>query len=110
MVAISHMANIQYVRQKETKGLGHAVLCAKAFVGNEPFAVLYGDDVIIGGERPGLPGSCASVYEQYGLGVARHQAGAAWRTSSKYCSLAVEPVEGKERVFHADRHGRKALD
>ena len=48
MVAISHMANIQYVRQKETKGLGHAVLCAKAFVGNEPFAVLYGDDVIMG--------------------------------------------------------------
>ena len=40
MVAISQMANIQYVRQKETKGLGHAVLCAKAFVGNEPFAVL----------------------------------------------------------------------
>lgn len=58
MVAISHMANIQYVRQKETKGLGHAVLCAKAFVGNEPFAVLYGDDVIIGGERRPA-GSCA---------------------------------------------------
>ena len=52
MVAISHMANIQYVRQKETKGLGHAVLCAKAFVGNEPFAVLYGDYFILNGERP----------------------------------------------------------
>ena len=65
MVAISHMANIQYVRQKETKGLGHAVLCAKAFVGNEPFAVLYGDDVIIGGERPACRELC-EVYEQYG--------------------------------------------
>ena len=69
MVAISHMANIQYVRQKETKGLGHAVLCAKAFVGNEPFAVLYGDDVIIGGERPACRELC-EVYDEYGLGVA----------------------------------------
>jgi UTP--glucose-1-phosphate uridylyltransferase len=50
VVAISKLANIQYVRQKETKGLGHAVWCAKSFVGNEPFAVLYGDDVIIGKE------------------------------------------------------------
>ena len=37
---------IHYVRQKEAKGLGHAVLCAKQFVGKEPFAVLLGDDII----------------------------------------------------------------
>ncbi|MCE5285448.1 MAG: UTP--glucose-1-phosphate uridylyltransferase GalU [Pelosinus sp.] len=37
---------IHYVRQKEAKGLGHAVLCAKQFVGNEPFAVLLGDDIV----------------------------------------------------------------
>ncbi|HWR07232.1 UTP--glucose-1-phosphate uridylyltransferase GalU [Sporomusa sp.] len=37
---------IHYVRQKEARGLGHAVLCAKQFVGNEPFAVLLGDDII----------------------------------------------------------------
>lgn len=37
---------IHYIRQKEAKGLGHAVLCAKQFVGNEPFAVLLGDDII----------------------------------------------------------------
>ena len=48
VVAISRLANIFYVRQKETKGLGHAILCAKEFVGDEPFAVLYGDDVILG--------------------------------------------------------------
>ena len=36
--------DIHYIRQKEAKGLGHAVLCAKQFVGNEPFAVLLGDD------------------------------------------------------------------
>ena len=40
---------IHYVRQKEAKGLGHAVLCAKQFVGNEPFAVLLGDDIIDSG-------------------------------------------------------------
>lgn len=37
---------IHYIRQKEAKGLGHAVLCAKQFVGNEPFAVMLGDDII----------------------------------------------------------------
>lgn len=43
---ISNMANIYYIRQKEPKGLGHAILCAKTFVGNEPFAVMLGDDVV----------------------------------------------------------------
>lgn len=44
--AISEMVNVQYVRQKMPKGLGHAILCAKSFVGNEPFAVLLGDDIV----------------------------------------------------------------
>jgi UTP--glucose-1-phosphate uridylyltransferase len=44
--AISELANIFYIRQQEPLGLGHAVLCARQFVGNEPFAVLLGDDVI----------------------------------------------------------------
>lgn len=43
---ISSMADIHYIRQKEPKGLGDAVSCAKSFVGNEPFAVMLGDDVI----------------------------------------------------------------
>lgn len=43
---ISELVNIQYVRQKMPKGLGHAILCAKSFVGNEPFAVLLGDDIV----------------------------------------------------------------
>ncbi|HEX3021095.1 MAG TPA: UTP--glucose-1-phosphate uridylyltransferase GalU [Lachnospiraceae bacterium] len=49
---IANMANIYYVRQKEPRGLGHAVLCAQSFIGNEPFAVLLGDDVVVnhGGE------------------------------------------------------------
>lgn len=43
---ISQIANIFYVRQKEALGLGHAIYCASNFIGNEPFAVLLGDDVI----------------------------------------------------------------
>lgn len=43
---ISNMVNIHYIRQKEPKGLGHAIYCAKTFVGNEPFAVMLGDDVV----------------------------------------------------------------
>lgn len=45
--AISDLAEIHFIRQKEPKGLGHAVLCAKTFVGDEPFAVLLGDDLVV---------------------------------------------------------------
>lgn len=65
VVAISNLANIQFVRQKEMKGLGDAILQAKTFVGNEPFAVLYGDDVIIG-DNPVCKQLC-DAYEKYGL-------------------------------------------
>ncbi len=44
---ISSMANIQYVRQKEAKGLGHAIYCARSFIGDDDFAVLLGDDVVV---------------------------------------------------------------
>ncbi|MFZ5989092.1 MAG: UTP--glucose-1-phosphate uridylyltransferase GalU [Bacillota bacterium] len=43
---ISNLADIHYIRQKEAKGLGHAIYCAKSFIGNEPFAVLLGDDIV----------------------------------------------------------------
>lgn len=65
---IASMANISYVRQAEQLGLGHAVLCAKSFAGNDPIAVLYGDDVIIG-EDPAIAQLCRA-YEKYGRGAA----------------------------------------
>ncbi|GIN96835.1 UTP--glucose-1-phosphate uridylyltransferase [Siminovitchia terrae] len=43
----SNLANIHYIRQKEPKGLGHAVWCARNFIGNEPFVVLLGDDIVV---------------------------------------------------------------
>jgi UTP--glucose-1-phosphate uridylyltransferase len=64
---IAEMANITYVRQQEQLGLGHAVLCARNFAGAEPFAVLYGDDVIIG-EDPAIAQLCRA-YEKHGRGV-----------------------------------------
>lgn len=64
---ISRLAKIQYVRQQEMKGTGDAVMAARAFVGNEPFAVLYGDDVIIG-EDPAVA-QAGRAYEKYGKGV-----------------------------------------
>ena len=45
---ISRMADIHYVRQREPLGLGHAILCARSFIGDEPFAVMLGDDIIVG--------------------------------------------------------------
>ena len=91
IVHISRLANIFYVRQKETKGLGHAILCAKEFVGDEPFAVLYGDDVILG-EDPAC-GQLIRAWERYGKGVVGVKE-VSEEAIKKYSSLKVEPVEG----------------
>ena len=64
---ISKMANIHYVRQKKAMGLGHAVNCAKTFVGNEPFAVLLADD-IIKSDVPCLK-QLMTIYDQYQCSV-----------------------------------------
>lgn len=61
--AISDRVNIHYIRQKEPKGLRLAIYCAKSFIGNEPFAVLLGDD-IVDAEKPCLL-QMMEVYEQY---------------------------------------------
>ena len=68
---ISNMINIYFVRQKEPKGLGHAILCAKTFIGDEPFAVLLGDDIVYNPEKPCLKQlmECYEKYESSVLGV-----------------------------------------
>ncbi len=87
--ALVNMANIYYIRQKETRGLGDAVLRARQFVGDEPFAVLYGDDVIIG-EVPAIS-ELIQAYETLGKSVVGikevHD-----HLVVKYCSLAVEEI------------------
>ena len=66
--AIADMAEVVSVRQKEAKGLGHAVLCAESFVGDEPFAVLLGDDVVYNEETPCVK-QLIDVYNETGGSV-----------------------------------------
>lgn len=65
---IADLASLVSIRQKEALGLGHAILCAKSFVGDEPFAVLLGDDVVYHPERPCIK-QLVEVYETYGKSV-----------------------------------------
>ncbi|MDB2138654.1 MULTISPECIES: UTP--glucose-1-phosphate uridylyltransferase GalU [Clostridium] len=68
---ISDMVDIHYIRQKEPRGLGHAIRCAKAFVGNEPFAILLGDDIVYNNQKPCLKQliECYNEYKTSILGV-----------------------------------------
>lgn len=65
---IANMANITFIRQKEMKGLGHAILKAKSFIGDEPFAILFGDGVIYNHGTPAIK-QLIDVYGEYGEGV-----------------------------------------
>lgn len=65
---ISDMINIHYIRQKEPRGLGHAIHCAKTFVGDEPFAVLLGDDIVYNPEKPCLK-QLMDCYDKYGRSI-----------------------------------------
>ena len=65
---ISNMVNITFVRQKEQKGLGHAIYQGKTFVGNEPFCVLLGDDIVYNRDKPCLK-QLIECYEEYGGSV-----------------------------------------
>lgn len=95
--SVAHMANIYFLRQKETKGLGHAVLCAKSFVKDEPFAVMYGDDVIIS-EEPVI-GQLMKAYDEYGkctVGIKE----VSKEAILKYSSMKTTPL--KDNLFAID--------
>ena len=96
-LGISNLANIYFVRQKQTLGLGHAVSMAKAFTGDDPFVVIYGDDVIWG-EDP----VCAQLiraYEEFGRPAAGVSA-VPWADVSRYCSLKTTPLH--DNYFFVD--------
>ena len=93
--AIADLANITFIRQKEMKGLGHAVLKAKSFVGNEPFAVLFGDGVIYNEGTPAIK-QLIDAYGEYGEGVLGVKK-VPEEDIHKYGSLKVEPLH--DRVF-----------
>ena len=94
---IANMANVFFLRQKETKGLGHAVGRARSFVGNEPFAVLYGDDIIF--SKTPVCRQMADVYEKYGKPVVSVKS-VPKEQLQQYCSLKVEPIEGEKSVTY----------
>src|SRR5438128_4425088 len=62
---ISDLASVSYVRQKEPLGLGHAILCARSLVGDEPFSVFLGDDIIAAAPQPCMR-QLLDVFERYG--------------------------------------------
>jgi len=77
----NHLADIHYIRQKEPKGLGHAVWCARKFIGDEPFAVLLGDDIV----RHDVPclKQMIEMYEELGSSVLAVQQ-VPWADVSRY--------------------------
>lgn len=90
MRAIAEMAEIHYVRQGEPKGLGHAVLVARDHVGDQPFAVLLGDDIMH--ERAGVLDGMLAVHQRTGASVVALKEVSRQEISSYGCA-AVEPVE-----------------
>lgn len=88
---IAELADIVYARQKVMNGTGHALQLARDFVGNEPFAVLYGDDVIMNEEKPVI-GQLLKVYNTYGKSVVGVQE-VPEELVMKYCTLDVSEVE-----------------
>jgi len=94
---VSNLANVNYIRQKEPRGLGHAIYCARYFIDNEPFAVLLGDD-IVDSQVPCLK-QLIDVYNTYNttvLGVQRVPE----EDISKYGIIKCEGVG--DRVYRVD--------
>lgn len=96
---ISNMVNIHYIRQKEPKGLGHAVACASRFIGNEPFAVLLGDD-IVQSEEPCLK-QLINVYDRYNSSVVGVQK-VSDEDVSKYGIIEPRSESVEDGVIHVD--------
>ena len=92
---ISDMANVYFLRQKEARGLGHAVGRAREFVGDEPFMVLYGDDIIF--SKTPVCRQLMDVYEKHGRAVVGVKP-MPWELVRKYCSLKVEPTDESEAL------------
>ncbi len=90
--AVADMANFFYVRQRETKGLGHAIARARRFIGDEPFAVLLGDDIMMS-EKPVLK-QLIEAAEKYNCSCV----GGQWVSDEMlpaYCTTDLAHVEGR---------------
>lgn len=90
-------ANIYFIRQKEPRGLGHAVLAARNFIGNEPFYVLYGDDVIM--SKTPVCAQLRDAYEKYGKAACGVKEVTAEQIL-KYSSLDAKPIEDSGNCYN----------
>ncbi|MEJ8305020.1 UTP--glucose-1-phosphate uridylyltransferase GalU [Saccharibacillus sacchari] len=95
----ANMADIHYIRQKEPKGLGHAIWCARKFIGDEPFAVLLGDD-IVESDTPCLK-QMLDVFDKHQASVVGVQE-VPWEDVFRYGIVDSESIEGEERTFKAN--------
>ena len=93
----ANRANIYFIRQEEARGLGDAVMRARSFIGDEPFYVLYGDDIIMS-EKP-VCLQLADAYEKTGLAVAGVKEVTAEQIL-KYSSLDAKPIDGSDNMYH----------
>jgi UTP--glucose-1-phosphate uridylyltransferase len=96
---ISSMVNISYVRQREPKGLGDAILCAKSIIGDEPFAILLGDD-IVKSETPCLQ-QMINVFEYYNSSVVAVQC-VPENEVSKYGIIRQKGMSVEPNLFYID--------
>lgn len=94
----SELADIHYIRQREPRGLGHAIWCARKFIGNEPFAVLLGDD-IVEAQTPCLR-QMLEVYEAYEAPIVGVQP-VPWEDVSRYGVVAGDQIN--ERLLRAKK-------
>jgi UTP--glucose-1-phosphate uridylyltransferase len=97
---ISDLANIHYIRQKEPKGLGHAIYCARRFIGDEPFAVMLGDDIVQSKEMPCIR-QLMDVFERYQVSVVGVQK-VKDEDVSKYGIVGPKGTDNESKVFEID--------
>ncbi|NMO96706.1 UTP--glucose-1-phosphate uridylyltransferase GalU [Paenibacillus lemnae] len=100
----SEMADIHYIRQKEPKGLGHAIWCARKFIGDEPFAVLLGDDIVE--SRVPCLKQMMDVYDHYGSAIVGVQP-VPWEQVGRYGIVDGRLL--KERIYETVRLIEKPL-
>lgn len=98
MRSISQMANIHYIRQKEPRGLGDAIYCARRFIGNDPFAVMLGDDIVQNQGDPCLK-QMIDMYDKYHCSIVGVQE-VPNEDVSKYGIIGISSTNEDSRSFH----------
>lgn len=97
MREICKKANVHFIRQHEAQGLGAAIQYARTFTGDDPFMVLYGDDVVFSDGKPAML-ELVEAYEKYGLGVCGVKP-VPMEQVYKYCSLDARKIDGSSNEY-----------